>query len=337
MADVSKGAKLTPLSGDPHAESILHAVLALNPESELLSRQANMAVTFTRVNPLEWLGPSVAFYVDNDPLWAECARLKTEKETQDFLEENTHRLPIAAHFEVGNSFQLIAFLTGLRAFIEQAAPGMTVWETLNYKEQPYVKVSSGGAATNGNPWDKIAVYYCASGKALTLTLNEDLLKRAIDRQIAREVRKSGDAKPTADTLPWLGENLCVAADGGGVRILNQLFGYSHHRQSQRLAWANLAILNEWHKRYPDQDPVALHEQVWQRRLVCPGGGVYRWNETWQTMESSVYGHPGEPKLSEALPGTLGSFKAGNFGQTFEEHGLRARVELIRRHGHAAEK
>ena len=64
---------------------------------------------------------------------------------------------------------------------------------------------------------------------------------------------------------------------------------------QTRAWSNLPILNEWKRRYPDQDPVALHEEFWQTRLICPGGGQYVWNDDWQTMESTVYGCPAAPQ------------------------------------------
>ena len=60
---------------------------------------------------------------------------------------------------------------------------------------------------------------------------------------------------------------------------------------QQLAWANLPALNEWKRRYPDQDPVKVHERLWQTRLLDPAGGAYVWNERFQTMESTTYGHP----------------------------------------------
>ena len=114
-----------------------------------------------------------------------------------------------------------------------------------------------------------------------------------------------------------------------IQLLSAAFGDDYHRQMQRLAWGNLAILNEWHARYPDQHPTAIHQRYWHRRLLCPGGGEYRWNESWQTMESSVYGHPGQPRTGSALPAALQAITSGNFGQTFEPNGLRARVELTR--------
>jgi hypothetical protein len=94
-------------------------------------------------------------------------------------------------------------------------------------------------------------------------------------------------------------------------------------------WGNLAILNEWKRLYPTEDPVKLHEILWQTRLVCPGGGQYAWNDEWKTMESTVYGHPGRPKDGPGAPEAVARFKTGNFGLTFENQGLRARLEITR--------
>jgi len=71
----------------------------------------------------------------------------------------------------------------------------------------------------------------------------------------------------------------------------------------------------------------VHEQLWHVRLTDPAGGSYVWNEKWQTMESTGYGHPGEPKKGPAMPPGIGAFSRGNFGVDFEEHGIRARAKL----------
>jgi hypothetical protein len=73
----------------------------------------------------------------------------------------------------------------------------------------------------------------------------------------------------------------------------------------------------------------VHEEFWQARLECPGGGKYVWNDQWETMESTIYGHPGQPKVGAGLPPLLGEIDLGNFGLTFEAQGLRARIELDR--------
>ena len=98
---------------------------------------------------------------------------------------------------------------------------------------------------------------------------------------------------------------------------------------RRRAWGNLPILNAWRQRFESEDPVALHSKFWQRELLCPGGGEYRWNEEWQTMESTVYGHPGDPKAGPGFPPSLQGLSFANFGLTFEENGLRAKVQLER--------
>jgi hypothetical protein len=47
------------------------------------------------------------------------------------------------------------------------------------------------------------------------------------------------------------------------------------------------------------------------------------------MESTVYGHPGQPKQGPPAPPAIQSLGAGSFGLSFEGQGLRARVSLER--------
>lgn len=104
----------------------------------------------------------------------------------------------------------------------------------------------------------------------------------------------------------------------------------HYQVTMMLrAWGNIPVLNEWKRRYPDRDPVEVHESLWQTRLICPGGGRYVWNEEWKTMESTVYGHPASPKPGAPVPPMLKAFRRCNAGLDFEEQGLRARIVLDR--------
>ena len=95
------------------------------------------------------------------------------------------------------------------------------------------------------------------------------------------------------------------------------------------SWSNLEILNEWRRLFPERDPLEFHESLWGARLVCAGGGDYVWNETWKTMESTVYGHPLQPREGPQLPGELRAWSVGDAGLTFEDDGVRARVEIQR--------
>lgn len=47
------------------------------------------------------------------------------------------------------------------------------------------------------------------------------------------------------------------------------------------------------------------------------------------MESVVYGHPGDPKLGPTLFQMFSEYDFANFGLTFENDGLRARMVLDR--------
>jgi hypothetical protein len=178
---------------------------------------------------------------------------------------------------------------------------------------------------------RFSVYYAVSPKSLTLTINEALLKRALDRHPAGNSKR---AEPAGDATgkPWMGTNLCLQLDREFLRSLEKLSSTSERTSQQRLAWNNIPILNEWKRLYPSEDPVKFHERVWKTSLICPGGGSYVWNEKWRTMESTVYGHPGEPKEPKDPQSRLGKFSSINLGLSFENQGLSAQAVVDRDKG-----
>jgi hypothetical protein len=339
FVSISRGGKLAPDAGDPH-EALLHAIIALNHKSPWFDRAENFTRLLVKGVSLGWIGDSAAVYVEEDPFWDDLAKVKPQ-EVNRFMEGNVGRLPVALRVESSNSLKLAMFLSGLRAYVEETSPGLVRWESLKYKDRPYVKVSP--TERDGRrmlPLENTALYYTTSPDALTVTLSEKVLQRAIDRQLAREEaggekKPAGAAetkptgKPAQDLRPWLGSNVGLQVDSKVLEIVNHLARDEYQQTMQLRAWGNIPILNEWKRRFPNRDPVAVHQQVWQVELVCPGGGKYVWNEKWQTMESTVYGHPGEPKQGPPAPPVLSSFRDGNFGLTVEEQGLRARVILRR--------
>ncbi len=361
--EIVSGAELKATSGDPHSGSLLHWAMAINKKSERLKWANNLLEGSTRGSLLGWLGESISLYADEDPFWAElAAAMKQQKEdnpnrnaASDFMEANIHRLPVAFTAEVSDGLKLTLFLGAVRAFIEQTAPGMLQWTSLEHNGQPYVKIA---ATENGRqsfpPAGKIALHYAATPDMLVVTLNEDLLKRSLDRRAARKkTTEAGSEKPTADTpaggeakqsnaatdtnkqasappRPWLGKSLALQVDRAVIDLMEKVFGSrSYHELMQARAWSNIPILNEWHRAYPNREPVQLHQQIWSTTLVCPAGGKYVWNEEFQTMESTVYGHPGEPKFGPSLPQPLKDVRWLDFGLTFENRGLRARAEINR--------
>lgn len=329
---VSRGAKLKPASGDPHGAPF-HAALAINKDSERLKQFAGFAQSFIpqlKVDPLSWLGESIALYIDDSPLWKKLDKLKTDAERERFAREHVSELPIALRFEVSSAFKATAFLVAIRGFVEQAGPGMTLWETKQVGDDSYVKISpTAKAVPRGQPEEKLAIYYALTADSLTFTVNEELIKKSLARSAARAAAPA-DEKPSAETVAWLGENLCLEVGDLAIQALSLLGSDTYRDQMQRLSWGNLPVLNEWKRLFPKQNPVELHERLWGVKLTCPGGGEYVWNDVWQTMESTVYGHPGEQKPGPDAPPQLQAFSRARFGVTFEEQGLRARAELQRR-------
>jgi hypothetical protein len=207
---------------------------------------------------------------------------------------------------------------------------MTSWESLKYEDEPYVKITpSARAKRQADELENLAIYYSASAESLIVTLSENMLKRALDRRIARRAASQEGNAVKAEPA-WLGESLCLKADTKAVAVISAFAADDYQLAMQKRAWANLPILNEWKRRYTDRDPVELHEQLWKVRLIDPAGGRYTWNVEWQTMQSSTYGHPGEPRKGPASPPLVSGVLGGNFGVTFEEEGLRARMMLHRK-------
>lgn len=323
-------------AGDLHKESLLHFVMSIDSNSPRVRRFGSFVQPMETMSPdagingFNWLGDWVSAYVDDDPMWRELDKAIADgNDIREFMENNVWRLPLAVHVDVGNAFKVVAFMVSVRAFIEQSAPEMTIWETLKHNERPYVKVSLTTQGREGAPGGlrDAAVYYALTPKSLILTMNETLLRRALDRmgQDANYVESPKQAQ--RDT--WLGNSAGVKARRTAFTILQGLFGDNINRVFERRSWGNLAILNEWKRMYPKENPVDLHLCLWKTKLVCPGGGQYVWNEEYQTMESTIFGHPGKPREVWKPPQSLFEYSDADFGLTFEGDGLRARTVLQR--------
>src|SRR5690606_6640283 len=121
------------------------------------------------------------------------------EERQKFIQKSLHRLPVAVYADVSDSLRLTAFLAALKGFVDSAAPGMATWETLEYREEPYVCVKPTRRSRDliGEEVGDVGLYYAPSAEGITFTLNEALLKRAIDRRLARRAAKEEGTKDNA--------------------------------------------------------------------------------------------------------------------------------------------
>jgi hypothetical protein len=320
LRDLTSGPGLERGEGDAHPQALVHYVMALDPQwGPLRSIGATLGEAGQRfgVDPLNWLGGWLALYVDDGEFWDEV--LQTEELSEVVgLDDRLNEIPLAVTIGVANPMKLALFMVSLRAFVEGTAPGMTTWSERVSGEQRFVEISSPGMG------EEFSLFYATTPTALILSLHEPTLLAAMERE---ESRRGEDETPAQ---VWDGSHVGLDVRGRGVELLKHGFGLEQGKRLRAASWGNLPILNEWKRLHPELDPLELHARVFRDRLVCPGGGSYSWNPEWHTMESSVFGHPGEPRPELPVPPGWSDLEAGRFALTFEDDGLRVRFELERR-------
>jgi hypothetical protein len=211
------------------------------------------------------------------------------------------------------------FMTGVRGYIESSAPGLVHFETRTHAERGYVAVIPEDSRSMP---DGLALYYVSLPDGLVLSLREDLVQRAIDR-----FHKRQSSEP--ESHAWLGQSAALSIGPGFQTVLDVLIGGEWGRERQQMSWKALPILNEWRSVAGIQDPIAFHAEHWGVELRCPSGEGFVWNEEWQTYESAIFGHPGQPRMGDRLPALVRAARGAELGLTFEQDGLRARVRIDR--------
>ena len=201
----------------------------------------------------------------------------------------------------------------------QSAPGLVTWGTRVWKDVTYVAITPSKQGQAEIEIDA-KLFYLPAPEGLTVTLNEDVMHRAIDRLVvARAALAAGKPHPA---LPWPGEQMAASIQPPFLAQLSELRG---GRDGGGLSawmysrmWSDIAILNEWHRLFPKEDPLAVHERLWNTRLVCPFGGTYRWNEEWLTMVASEVGAPDDAREPVTVPAAFATIAALAAGIGFEE-------------------
>lgn len=328
VMEAAGSAKLAPDAGDPH-DALVHAILAVDPDSPPLKQVGGIFAQWgLNINLLSWLGGAVSLYVDDDPYWKNLAAVP---EAQRLSEKMLVGLPVAVRAEVKSPMHLTLFLVALRGMIEGAAPGLVTWEPRQHAGQTYVKVgpSPQARAQHKEIPEDLSLYYVSMPEALVVSLNENVIRSAIDRQQQRNAAATRPAATRPSGRAWPGSGMCLRVRRQFMENVWPVLPPEGRAVMAWRSWANIPILNEWKRLAPQRDPVELHERLWHMKLQCPGGGRYVWNEQWQTMESTVYGHPGQPKKVDDMPAVLRDVESGEFGLDFERDGVRAKVLLER--------
>ena len=332
MIQMVGGVKLKPDAGDPHDETVFHWVSAIDMNSPRFKQAGNFAAIMAPslgVGAFSWVGESFSLYLDDSPFFKAMqdeSQTESIRGSEKFIEKNLGRIPLGFNVEVRNPFKLTAFLAGLRAWIEQTAPGMTLWTSKSYKKQGYVKITPGKGLTDDLIKEgsaPIALYYVPSPRLLTISLSEEMIHRAIDRNLLNREENASNIRAS-----WAGNSTALQASKPITSIFDLSMGQNFINGLQRKSWKNLHVLNEWRVQLKEMDALAYHRKVWHTDLSCPGGGEYRWNQMFQTYESTVFGHPANPKAPKDFS-VLGGWKAIDLGLNFEKDGLRVQASVTK--------
>ncbi|MCC7294145.1 MAG: hypothetical protein IT449_18945 [Phycisphaerales bacterium] len=221
---LARGAAIAPNAGDRH-DALFHLALAVNLQSPPMRQLSDFAKFMTpklEFNPLGWMGSSVSIYADDGPFWQELAQRDWD-DRQQFLASEYFRLPVALRVEVSDSLKLTLFLTAMRAYMDQTTSGLNAWETVTHGERSFVRIGAGpapGDALSDEP--RAWLCYAALPDALIITLNEQVMKDALDRDIARRAAASprpsagGAPNPGAGNAPTQGEGSAPTPSAGGA-------------------------------------------------------------------------------------------------------------------------
>ncbi|QEH36955.1 hypothetical protein OJF2_55400 [Aquisphaera giovannonii] len=326
MIDLTGASRIGQGDGDPHPEAILHAIAAIDVKAVVAQTAGNEITRMTNMPAqvaLGWIGNAASVYLDSDPIWKEAA---AQPDPTSFLSGNLERLPIGLHVASTDGTRLALFLAGVRAFVDQSAPGLVAYETRKHGVHDYVRVSQ---VQGEGPAGRLAIYYAATPRALVISPSEKVVRRFFDRIDAAKAGAESKLPPGPPRPEWLGDSVALRVTPEMLQVVASAAPPGFHETLRRQSWANLPILNEYHRLFPGRDPAEVHESLWGTRPSCPGGGRYVWNDAWKTMESTSFGCPGAPRPGpgQGLLGPLEGFEDIRFGLTFEDQGLRARVAV----------
>lgn len=274
----------------PHPESIFMVSHAFDTESQnfrMLNTTGSSMLPGIGANPFAWVGGSLSVFADQDPFWE---AMQNSEDAEDYIEDKFHLLPVGLRVSSKSPIKLALFLTTLRSFSEQAAPGLLVWETLEHEETPYVVIRTTDKA--GLPNDmELKIHYAAMPSAFILSLNEAVLKRAISRNLKQAAAPEAPEESGEQAREASPYQVFAQAKVAALHTYIGLFEGGVSDEIEQESWAALPILNELKRIFPDKDPVKVHQHYFKESLDCPGGKGYRWNEQLGSMESVVFGHP----------------------------------------------
>ncbi len=321
---------LTDKHGDPHEGTIVHWLAHVNPQALVIKQLGEFATVLPGFQPrmLSWIGDSVEMFIENGPVWEEMAKAEN---VEEFMTAHLTELPMAFRITVRDPFSFALLVTTVRAFIDSTLPGAIRWENHELEELRYVAVHASPEMIDPEHKDAdVGVFYGGVGGAWWLSFNEECLKSALQRGRSRLPPKEGQA-PASEPAPgnWLGDHLAAELDVESLLSLTPYLLRPKFEADRMLCLANLPILEEWHSRFPERDPVEVQLQTFGARPVCPSGGRYSFDPDQGAMVCEHHGGLTSSRVHAEIPVGIRGFERLRAGLTFEDDGLRVRLKAKR--------
>jgi hypothetical protein len=304
------GAKLDARARFVSAGTLMHLAVALDTKSRLFHQfdpQLGEFLPDLKMNPLGWMTGMISVDLDDGLFWQ--ADPRTMMESEAFA-----KAPVVLRLGSNSRLKLALFMTAVKAASASAAPDAMRWETRKRGDRSYVVVSE----NEGEGPAGFQVCYATMPKALLISLTEESLLLAMDREDLKATDEKSDGLPVA-------AQLMLDSSPAFLRRFGSIMKDAGPGSPQQVeSWKALPILNEWHRMSPDRDPVELHRIRYGSDVSCPGGKGYRWNAEAMTMESAAYGFPVAPRDE---PVKIHEIENVRTGLVFQDGGLRATARL----------
>ena len=295
---LSDGKPLGEYSGDIHPGTLIHFIAAPGVEDSMTSNIDGIK--------------SVEVYFDEDlSFWRDFV---DELAAQHYFQKNLQKLPAAIVFDFEDAEKRDKFLTVAKSFLSHAAESEI---ELEYKGRTYKKFNIRDGVIF--PDQDIDFYGDKVDSRVILSLSEDLIKRSIDRQLK--------PVPESEKRKLLGKQLSVQVNKRFFRAIEGITMDYYRKTIRDRSWKNLPILQEWKREFPELDPLELHRMYWGQRLVCTGGGKYKWDAKMNRAYSTAYGHPARPRIPMGTPFPFKHIQMLDAGLGFETDGIRAKFHL----------
>jgi hypothetical protein len=299
-------------------EHLLMASIAIDKDAEPLQEMNTLISSMMpglKVKPFDWLGSSITFFAEKGGFWTALEKAEQAEKTELSI---LFGAPFGIRIEHSSKVKLASFLIALKAMANQAAPNSLKWSNKEHGGETYVIISSDEEIAN----EKLSLYYVITKDQLILTLQEDVIKREIDRQ---KVEKKMEMNRVQEN----GDHFYMKSTSQMLMTMTSTAGDSLTNKRRMQSYRAIPILNEWKRKFKEGNPTEIHFAKFGEDIFCPGGKGYVWNEKEMTMESVVYGHPAAPKKLDKDVSLMDIFGELESSMKFEHDGIRVGLKITK--------